>query len=155
MNVVIIITYQNVTVSTLKRTVSVCVTVERAQPGMVLICPHTSHCLIWCVCVCVCVCVCMCVCWDHFRGTGLKPDAPPTQISPSMRPLSQTTYCCGWWGSCEQTNAACGEIVEWSECWMREGECVRKRRTSEGRRVLEADKGARLRARLCPDVLSR
>ncbi len=84
MNVVIIITYQNVTVSTLKRTVSVCVTVERAQPGMVLICPHTSHCLIWCVCVCVCVC------WDHFRGTGLKPDAPRLKSVPpcvlSLRP---------------------------------------------------------------------
>lgn len=38
------------------------VTVERAQPGMVLIRPHTSHCLIWCVC------------GDHFSGTGVKPD---------------------------------------------------------------------------------
>lgn len=44
------------------------VTVERVHPGLVLICPHTSHCLIWCVRVCVCV---------------LKPEPSPASCSPS------------------------------------------------------------------------
>lgn len=93
-------------------TASVCVTVERAEPGVVLIRPHTSHGLIWCVwCVCVC----------HFRG--LKPDAPPWLRSVAPHASS---HCCGWRGSCEHTNAAVATCEgekkkEWSECRMSEG----------------------------------
>lgn len=41
---------------------------RKSHPGLVLICPHTSHCLIWRVCVCVCV---------------LKPEPSPASCSRS------------------------------------------------------------------------